>query len=223
MKHIGAARTAAIALGILAGSAGLVPPASASLFTIDVTQQGSNVVATGSGSIDLTGLTFDGSGDLGGSFTEPTFGVLVVGPAQITAFDSYRGITAPGSLGPGALGGGASSGSGDLVGPDIAGPLPVLIVPKGYASGDLLSDSAAWDSTTLSILGLTPGTYTYTWDSGADSLAINIGVPEPASLTLLASALFGLGLVRRRKTRLRHLGWGKGDAVPHFVPPSILR
>ena len=66
----------------------------------------------------------------------------------------------------------------------------------------MLSDTATWDDTTISGLGLTPGTYTWTWGSGAtaDSFVINIPpVPEPTTLTLLGSALFGLGVVYLRR------------------------
>jgi hypothetical protein len=52
---------------------------------------------------------------------------------------------------------------------------------------------------TFASLGVIPGTYTWNIGTGtsADSLILEIGVAEPASLTLLAVGLAGLGRVVR--------------------------
>ena len=97
----------------------------------------------------------------------------------------------------------ASSGSGDLVG--IIGPSPfTLIVPQGYLSGTALSDTAAYYNATFSSLGVTPGTYVWTWGTGPDqNFTLQIGpatVPDSGStlgLLLVASAiLFGARQLR---------------------------
>jgi hypothetical protein len=81
-------------------------------------------------------------------------------------------------------------------------------VPSGYTSGSSLSDSDTFDSTTISALGLTPGTYTYTWGSGgnADSLTVDIqgAAPEPGTVCLLSVGVLALALngVRMRKRTL---------------------
>ena len=76
------------------------------------------------------------------------------------------------------------------------------MVPTGYTSGSALSGSATFDSTTLSAMGLTSGTYTASWGSGAtaDSVTLEVGsaVPEPATFALLLLPLTALGLARRR-------------------------
>jgi hypothetical protein len=79
------------------------------------------------------------------------------------ASDLYQGsLGAPANFGSGGFTD-ASSGSGDPVGPISA---VVLDVPLDYASGSTLSDSVTWDNATFSSLGVTPGTYVWTWGSG---------------------------------------------------------
>jgi hypothetical protein len=128
-------------------------------------------------------------------------GKLSVGPISKTAHtcDGY---------GPTSFGGGQpafpNSGSGDLVGEGIfIFGTRVIAVPSGYQSGTPLVDSATYLDANFATLGMTPGTYVYTWSS--DSFTVEIGptaVPEPASLALLGGSLLGLiGLLRWRHGR----------------------
>ena len=63
----------------------------------------------------------------------------------------------------------ASSGSGDTFGIEGSGgfTVPVLLLPTNYVSGSSLSASDTYSNTSIAALGLTPGTYTYTWGAGA--------------------------------------------------------
>jgi hypothetical protein len=73
-------------------------------------------------------------------------------------------------------------------------------VPVDYVSGAMLSDNDTWSSTTLSDLGLTPGTYVYTWGN-SDSVTVNVsdGAPEPGSVFLLGIGGVALLLYCSRK------------------------
>ena len=66
-------------------------------------------------------------------------------------------------------------------------------------SGDSLSGSATYAFETFASIGLTPGTYVWSWGSGgsADSLTLNI-VPEPTAVFLLATGLAALAWRLRR-------------------------
>ena len=112
-----------------------VRPAQA--YTATLEQVGSNVVATGSGPINLTGLTFSDvfiaapviNAGLGTIRTDPSGSFL----------DGYFGFTGPTSFGSGGFFF-ASTSSGDFVGiTQLLGG--VLFVPQGYVSGAALSDS----------------------------------------------------------------------------------
>ncbi len=170
-------------------------------FIITFEQQGSNVVANGSGTINTTGLTYLGSVSVSPEL-DPKGALAVAGSAATD--NTYTGsITGPSDFGTGnyII---ASSGSGNLAGFGIA-QIPEIFVPSGYISGSALSDSATWDSATIASLGLAPGTYTYTWGTGsmADSFVVQIGpasVPEPSSFILLGVvAAFGFIAYRWRR------------------------
>jgi hypothetical protein len=176
---------------------------------IDVSQVGANVVMNGSGSVDLSTLTRVGDG---AEFinVSPAQGSIALGATPLGDINIYGSITGPGSFGTGITST-ASSGTGDifgLEGPNLSGfSKTVLDLPINYVSGSALSASDTYDNTTIAAMGLTPGTFTWTWGAGgsADSLTINIsGVPEPSSLTLAATAsglLSGLAFHRRRRKK----------------------
>jgi hypothetical protein len=196
MKRIAgaAALGAALLLGLPSAEAGYV---------VTLEQVGGDVVATGSGPLDLRGLSSLGlDADQAGML--PLFGTIITGPAppNITPTTAYAGISGPTSFGSGGVLLFADSGSGDLVG--VHGNTGILVVPDGYVSGDPLSNTATYLNRTFATLTVTPGTYEWTWGTGENqNFTLTIGpilVPEPASAALLGAALAGLllaGTIRR--------------------------
>ena len=114
--------------------------------------------------IDLTGLSFFGSGPAGGSNIDSAVGQIITGPTPDVPFTVYSGsIAGPTSFGSGGLTF-ANSGSGDIVG--ITGISDALVVPLGYDFGSALSDTSTYTGATFNSLGVTPGTYVWTWGEG---------------------------------------------------------
>jgi hypothetical protein len=188
----GAALGAAMLVGLSVAQAGYV---------VDLTEQGGNVVATGSGEIDLTDLTLSTSvGSKAG--LNPSVPDITTGPAAITPGEAYTGFSGPSNFG----GGGptvADSGSGDSVG--IVASINWLVVPMGYVSDGPLSDTATYDSATFASLGVTPGVYKWTWGTGvhADTFTLVIGtvVPESSTWAMMLLGIAGLCFVGYRRTR----------------------
>src|SRR5205085_7185414 len=60
-----------------------------------------------------------------------------------------------------------------------------LIVPTGYVSGTALSDTATYSGRTFATLGVTPGTYVWTWGTGANqNFTLQTKTPVPASTAI---------------------------------------
>jgi hypothetical protein len=169
-------------------------------FIETINQVGTNVFATGSGTIDLGTLSFRATGNSGGSM-QPSQAFIIIGAGANDSFGGGTEISGPVSFGGGTLIG-ASSSSGDPVG--IWGVVHALNVPVNYMSGTPLSGSSTYNNATFASLGINPGTYTWTWGTGdhADSFTLQIGparVPDTGStLPLLGFASLGLVALRRK-------------------------
>jgi len=168
---------------------------------------GSDVVETGSGAFDLTGLTFfDTTSGLTG--ISPNDAVTVLGVTSQTTDSVYTGLRGPTNFGDGTLTR-PNTGTGDRFG--VAGVLDRLEVPAGYVSGSTVFATDTFANTNFETLGLRPGTYTYTWGTGPDqSLTVQIGpVPEPSSAILAMVGAAGVisyrwFLHRRHQRRQEH-------------------
>jgi plastocyanin len=134
-------------------------------YTVTLQQVGANVVATGSGAIDLTGLTFIGSSGSDNPGIDGPSGLIGTGPFG-SLVDAYQGFTGPTSFGIGPGGRSPNTASGDFV--SMSGDGQQLFVPHNYVSGAALSDSMTFNNATLATLGVTPGTYVWTWGTRAN-------------------------------------------------------
>ena len=178
------------------------PSAQASGYVLTLQQVGSDVVATGSGSIDLTGLSVPGTVTVSAAM-QPNAGLIITGPASFPDVARYTGFTGPASFGSGDYTH-ASSGSGPTVG--VYSQVGYPAVPAGYVSETpLLNDSSTWSNETFALLGVTPGVYEWTWGGGTGDRNFTldiVGVPEPSTWcagALLAGGLFS-HFVRRRRS-----------------------
>jgi hypothetical protein len=139
---------------------------------ISIQEVGGNVVWTSTGTLNVAGLTYN-STTTGGSGFDATNAVF--GSGIGASADVYTGsITKPANFGTG--GAGAASATGSYL--SIQGIPAALWVPAGYTSGAAISNTTTYTGSFAS-LGLTPGTYTYSWGSGgnADSMTLTIGAP----------------------------------------------
>jgi hypothetical protein len=182
-------------LGLAVGTPGGTAQAAS---IIDITQVGPDVVTTGSGTLNLTGLGFTGTSITVGPELVPGLAIAFVG---FGAVDFYFGASGPLSFGPSFATHSTGSGSGVLFG--ISGFDSTIFVPQGYVSGTPLSATNTYANQTFSSLGLTPGTYVFTWSS--DSLTVVIAlVPEPASIVHVGiGGLMGIVYYAWRRRRAK--------------------
>ena len=179
-----------------------VRPAQA--YTVRLKEVGANVVANGSGAINLAGLTFTGLTSSSAGMNPSIADLAVATGLQ----DQYQGFSGPLSFGPGGIIF-ANSNSGDGV--TLIGGMTSfsgLFVPQGYVSGGALSSRSTYNNATFDSLGVTPGTYVWSWGAEANqnfTLIIGgAGVPDGGStVSLLGFGLLGLAALRRKLPLLR--------------------
>jgi hypothetical protein len=167
-------------------------------YIVTLEQVGPNVIATGSGALDLTGLSFD-TNTTTSALVDPSAGIIQTGATSSPVL-LYTGANGPDNFGSGG-GTTANSSTGDFVG--ILGFASSLALRPGYVPGTALSDTSTYDSATFTTLGVTPGTYEWTWGGGADqNFTLDVvapAVPECSVLRLLLLSLTGLlGVIRFR-------------------------
>jgi hypothetical protein len=184
------------------GLLGATVAANASTYIVTIEQVGSDVVATGSGQLDLTSLTvFSTQGGPGAGIVPNTAQISFATTGS--TIDTYDGLfSGPASFGTGTLTL-ADTTSGEPV--FFLSLLQLLAVPTGYISDAALGTSTStYSNATLTSLGVTPGIYVWTWGPAANqsfTLDIINPIPIPAALPLFATGLGALGLLAWRRKK----------------------
>jgi len=156
-------------------------PVVGDVVNMTLLEVGGDVVLSGAGTMNLTSLNF-----LQNKFSSVNlvpagsqFGCGTAGPGPFNS-EFYTGstFTSPVNFGTGGQTVG-NSGTGDFFGIGFLG-VRGLFVQSGYTSGSFISGTTTFNSTTLATLGATPGTYTWSWGSGANasSIVMQVGVPD---------------------------------------------
>ncbi len=172
--------------------------------TINVTQTGGNVLFDAAGTLNTTDLNSFGYG-FDHARVHPNARRFMLGHAPGTRnFDIFRGFTSvPGDFGTGddLL---ATTGTGDRFGISYFDfwDYDLLYVPRDFTGGSL-SATNTYAGASLASIGLTPGSYVWTWGTGvnADSLTLNIKpIPAPGAILLGSIGVGFVSWLRRRRS-----------------------
>lgn len=183
--------------------------AAQAVYTINIREVGPDVVMSGTGSINLTGMTSSATPPCSSQPAAIVPNGLCIGDSSAVLFDFYSGALGSTVAGLTAVSTLADSASGA----PVMLALSSLYLPTNYVSNTPMSGSATFNGKTLVSMGLTAGaTRTFTLPS-TDRVVINVGAvagpAAPASIPTLsewgviilsaALALFGLARVRSRR------------------------
>ncbi len=166
---------------------------------VDISEVNDDVVMSGSGSLDVSLWTIEAPGG-----HIPGVGAQIgpnVGPfnGDIEVYVSPVNFQGPAAIGSGT-GFFTGDGTGTNFGIDVS--RPSLVLPEDYIDNTPLAATALVEDESFATIGLTPGSYTWTWDTasgGSDFFTVNVAaVPEPTSLALLS--ISAVALLRRRRT-----------------------
>ncbi len=186
LKSFSRTALATLAIAIVSG---LSVPSTQAGYTVTLQEVGANVLAIGIGVFDLTGLTAAGSSGVTLALIRPAVPGIIMGTtASSVPSDIFRGFTGPTNFGSGGTTP-ANLGSGDKVALSNQPGSAFMTVPAGYVSGAPLLSSDTYSGQTFASLGVTPGTYVWSWGTGANqNFTLRIGaVPESGSSILCSS------------------------------------
>src|SRR5437764_4861502 len=181
-------------LALTALATAFAASSASAAITVNINDSGPNVVATVSGSLNLAGLTDQGS-FFNSTFIRPVVGFIGFGTGNI---EGFSGLTGPTNFGSGAVTNGSSS-VGDLFAINSSSfGSPYVFFTSGY-SGSAISATDTWFGASIASLGATPGQYVYT-AANHDTVTINIGgaVPEPSTWAMMLLGFAGIGFAMRR-------------------------
>lgn len=168
---------------------------------------------SGGGTLNLQDLSIGQNTGGSNGFLFPSFGVYhgagvcVGATTQVSIFGGLSFV------GPASFGTGDSSFADIILGDfggirgEVLGGSPAgVIVADTYTSGATLSGTSIFTGQTFASLGLTPGTYTWTWGvDNPDSYTLNIGTnstPVPGPLPIIGVAA-AFNYSRKLKKRIR--------------------
>ena len=174
-----------ITIGILAGGANAA-------VTINLWQDGLNVRGQAAGTLNVTGMLFQGTFAVLSDFriqpNDPE--VLFFGPG-----DLYRGIVSFPDFGTGTLNTSGTS-TGDHFGFEGAN----LVVPSGFVWGSSIFSEGVFLNASLASLGASLGSYVYTLPNDTINLVVGSApIPEPSSALLVGLSTLCLVAHRRKK------------------------
>jgi hypothetical protein len=173
-------------------------PALASV-VINIEEVGADLVASYSGTVDVSGLVSDGGGTLNVGFSPSGEIAFIGGEADFynleTSFANFGTVS---NVLP-------NSKTGDFFGisSSLSGAPGTVVVASGFTSGNL-SGSMTFDGFDFDDLGLIAGT-SFVATSLNDTFTLNIvgdpvnAVPLPATLPLLFAGIGALGIARRKR------------------------
>jgi len=170
------------------------------IFTI--TESGGDVVVNMSGNINLSATSGFATTGTGPQAIRPSGGNIGISVGLTDIYninESSSGVSPWTPFGGGGFNSMTSSSGNALVLFDVG-----LGVPTGYISGNPLSATGTFVGASFASLGITPGSYTTTFDGAGDVLETDFvtinAVPEPSSVMMVAIAGIGLLQKRRRKS-----------------------